>query len=202
MMSDDLKEHSQAPESQSSGEGSTLPVWILCLALLLLYLAGVYFDENSGWFNAQIYAPFKDASQLEAYQPVSGAAAILAQGKHTYDSICAACHGPDGMGKPGQAPPLAGSEWVNAAGHQRIIEIPQLGLNGQVTVEGQTWNLSMAAMGAGLSDSDLAAVLTYVRSSWGNKGDAISADDVKTIRSSIAGHPAIPGETGLKAIKE
>ncbi len=202
MMSDDLKEHSIATERESSGGGFAVPVWIFCLALLLLFAGGVYFDENSGWFNAQVYAPYTDVNEVEAYQPVSGAAAVLAQGKHTYDTICAACHGPDGAGKPGQAPPLAGSEWVNAAGHQRIVEIPQLGLNGQVTVEGQSWNLSMAPMGAGLSDSDLAAVLTYVRSSWGNKGEAISADDVKAVRAGIAGHPAIAGDAGLKAIKE
>jgi hypothetical protein len=91
---------------------------------------------------------------------------------------------------------------VNDSAHVRLIEIPQLGLNGQVTVAGQSWSLSMAPMGAGLSDSDLAAVLTYVRSSWGNKGDAVSADDVKTVRGTIAGHPAIGGEAGLKAIKE
>jgi mono/diheme cytochrome c family protein len=201
-MSNDLKEHSTTPKSGSAGHGSPVPVWIFCVMLLMLFLGGVYFDEYSGWFNAQLYTPYTDANQLEAYQPVSGAAAILAQGKHTYDSICAACHGPDATGKPGTAPPLAGSEWVNAAGHNRLVEIPQLGLNGQVTVEGQSWNLAMAPMGAQLSDSDLAAVLTYIRSSWGNKGDAISPDDVKSVRGTIAGHPAIAGDAGLKAIKE
>jgi len=201
MMSNDPKEHTPAPAG-SPGNGPALPVWIFSLTLVLLFLGGVYFDESSGWFNAQIYKPYTDADQLEAYQPVSGAAAILAQGKHTYDTICAACHGPDGTGKPGQAPPLAGSEWVNDHAHTRLIEIPQLGLNGQVTVKGQSWSLSMAPMGAGLSDSDMAAVLTYVRSSWGNKGDDVSADDVKAVRGTIAGHPAIAGETGLKAIKE
>ncbi|HTV62055.1 MAG TPA: cytochrome c [Verrucomicrobiae bacterium] len=201
-MSDDLKEHSPAPEPEDSGKGSTVPVWIFSLTLLLMFVGAVYFDEHSGWFDSQVYSPYTDADELEAYQPKSGAAAILAQGKRTFDTICSACHGPDGAGKPGQAPPLAGSEWVNAPGYQRLVEIPQLGLNGPITVEGQTWNLSMAPMGAGLSDSDLAAVLTYIRSSWGNKGEAVTADDVKAVRATINGHPAINGETGLKAIKE
>ncbi len=201
-MNDDLKEHSPAPETEDPGKGSTVPVWIFSLTLLLIFVGGVYFDEHSGWFDSQVYSPYTDADELEAYQPKSGAAAILAQGKHTYDTICAACHGPDGTGKPAQAPPLAGSEWVNAPGYQRLVEIPQLGLNGQVTVEGQTWNLSMAPMGAGLSDSDLAAVLTYIRSSFGNKGEPVTADDVKSVRATINGHPAINGEAGLKAIKE
>jgi len=42
-----------------------------------------------------------------------------------------------------------------------------------------------------LSDSDLAAVLTYIRSSWGNKAGPVSADDVKTIRAAVGGHPAV-----------
>ena len=83
------------------------------------------------------------------------------------------------MGKPGQAPPLAGSEWVNAKGVNRLAHIPLAGLNGPLKVEGKEWNLNMAAMGAALSDADLAAVLTYIRTSWGNKAGEVTADDVK-----------------------
>ncbi len=107
-MSDDLNKPSPKPENSPSAEGSAVPAWVFSVTLLLLFFGGVYFDEYSGWFDSQVYAPYQNAPELEAYQPVSGAAAILAQGKHTYDTICAACHGPDGAGKPGQAPPLAG----------------------------------------------------------------------------------------------
>lgn len=182
--------------------GPTVPVWIFAFTLLLLFGALVYFDFYSGWFDSQVYSPFKTSDQLEAYQPKSGAAAMMAEGKRTFDSICAACHGEDGLGKAGQAPPLAGSEWVNAAGFKRIVEIPQLGLQGQVQVEGQSWNLQMAPMGAALSDADLAAVLTYIRGSWGNKGGPVTPSDVKAVRAAIAGHPPINGEAGLDAIKE
>ena len=51
----------------------------------------------------------------------------------------------------------------------------------------------MAPMGAALSDADLAAVLTYIRTSWGNKAGTVSADDVKAIRAEVAGRPAITG---------
>jgi mono/diheme cytochrome c family protein len=182
-------------------QGSTVPVWIFALTLMFLYIGGIYFDRNSGWFNAEVYAPYQTTEQLEAYQPKSGAAAMMAQGQRTYGMICAACHGDSGQGKPGQAPPLAGSEWVNAANFKEVAEIPQLGLSGEVHVEGQDWNQQMAPMGATLSDSDLAAVLTYVRGSWGNKGSAVGEDDVKALRTAIAGHPPINGEAGLKAIK-
>lgn len=198
-MSDDLKHELPTP---SGPTGPTVPVWVFALTLLLLFGGATYFDFSSGWFDSQVYAPYKTSEELEAYQPKSGAAAMMAEGKRTFDSICAACHGENGEGKPGQAPPLAGSEWVNAAGFKRIVEIPQLGLQGQVNVEGQAWNLQMAPMGAALSDSDLAAVLTYIRGSWGNKGGPVSPDDVKAIRAAIAGHPPINGEAGLNAIKE
>lgn len=198
-MSDDLKNSSQTPEGQN---GSTAPVWIFALTLLFLFLGGVYFDRHSGWFDSQVYAPYQSSDELEAYQPKSGAAAMFAEGKKEYGMICAACHGDDGLGKPGQAPPLAGSEWVNAASFKRVEEIPQLGLSGSVHVAGQDWNLSMAPMGVALSDSDLAAVLTYVRGSWGNKASPVTDADIKAMRTAVAGHPAINGESGLDAIKE
>ncbi|HUB86911.1 MAG TPA: cytochrome c [Verrucomicrobiae bacterium] len=203
-MSDDLKNNSPAPENESPGEHSTVPMWIFGLLLILFFAGAIYFDDHSGWFNPQIYAPYQSAEELENYQPKSGAAEMLAQGKKSYDLICAACHGPNGEGKPGQAPPLAGSEWVNAKGFKRIVEIPQLGLNGPVTVKGQNLDFpsGMPPMGAQLSDADLAAVLTYIRASWGNKAEAVTADDVKSVRTAVAGHSAINGEQGLDAIKE
>jgi mono/diheme cytochrome c family protein len=170
---------------------SAVPMGIVVLTFALLFLGGVYFDHHSGWFNARVYSPYVSGEQLELYQPKSGAAAALAQGKKVYETVCGICHGPDGMGKPGQAPPLAGSEWVNAGGFHRLAQIPLDGLNGDLQVEGKDWNLNMAPMGAALSDSDLAAVLTYIRSSWGNKAGPVSADDVKAIRAVVAGHPAV-----------
>jgi mono/diheme cytochrome c family protein len=52
----------------------------------------------------------------------------------------------------------------------------------------------MAAMGAGLSDGDLAAVLTYIRGSWGNKADEVTADDVKGVRAEVGKLPPLTGE--------
>lgn len=198
-MSNDSKTDLQT-EGRSS-ESSPVPVWIFALMLLMLFFGAWYFDRHSGWFDAQVYAPYHTAEQLEAYQPVSGAAAMMLEGQKTYNSICAACHGDNGQGKPGQAPPLAGSEWVNAPGYKRVAAIPQLGLNGEIHVAGQDWNLQMAPMGAALSDSDLAAVLTYIRASWGNKGSDVTAEDIKALRAGLPNHP-IMGEAGLKAMPE
>ena len=60
----------------------------------------------------------------------------------------------------------------------------------------------MAAMGAALSDADLAAVLTYIRSSWGNKAGAVTADDVKTVRAAMGGRPQPLNAEQLKTLAE
>jgi mono/diheme cytochrome c family protein len=191
-MNDETKSNFPArTDGEPEATHSAIPMGIVVATFLLLFLGGVYFDHHSGWFNAKVYSPYVSAEQLESYQPKSGAAAALAHGKQIYETVCGICHGVDGMGKPAQAPPLAGSEWVNAGGFHRLAQIPLDGLNGDFQVEGKDWNLNMAPMGAALSDADLAAVLTYIRTSWGNKAGAVSADDVKAIRAAVGGHPAI-----------
>ena len=138
------------------------------------------------------YRPYVSGEQLELYQPKSGAAAAAAQGKKVYETVCGICHGQDGMGKPNPVPPLAGSEWVIAAVFVASRKF-RWWIECNLHVDGKDWNLNMAPMGAALSDADLAAVLTYIRSSWRYKADAVSADDVKAIRAAVAGHPAITG---------
>jgi mono/diheme cytochrome c family protein len=186
-MSDELKSTESGPEPTAAR--SHLPMWILLALLALLYLGGIYFDHHSGWFDKQVYSPYASAAMLESYQPKSGAAAARAQGKKNFEAICGTCHGVDGLGKPGQAPPLAGSEWVNAKGHNRLAHIPLAGISGTLSVAGKEWNLPMAAMGAALSDTDLANVLTYIRSSWGNKAGEVTADDIKAVRAGMGARP-------------
>jgi mono/diheme cytochrome c family protein len=186
-MSDELQSSdSQTIEAEPAASRSTMPIWIIVLTLVLLFLGAVYFDHHSGWFNKQVYAPYTSADELASHQPKSGAASMLARGKTVYGTYCGLCHGSDGLGKPGQAPPLAGSEWV-AKDVPSLARIPLAGLNGPIQVAGKDWNLSMAPMGATLSDADLAAVLTYIRTSWGNNNGAVSADEVKTARAAISG---------------
>jgi cytochrome c oxidase cbb3-type subunit 2 len=127
---------------------------------------------------------------------------MFARGRAVYGSLCGLCHGNDGLGKPGQVPPLAGSEWVNAKGIQRLARISLAGLNGKIQAEGRDWNLSMAAMGAALSDADLAAVLTYVRQSWGNQAGAVTADEVQAVRVAIGERPQPMTGEQLKSVTE
>jgi len=181
---------------------SSAPIWIIVVTLTLLFLGGIYFDHHSGWLNPRVYAPYDTADQLEASQPKSGAAAAMAHGKGVYETVCGICHGADGMGKPGVAPPLAGSDWVNTKGFYRLAHIPLCGVNGTIMVEGKQWSSAMAAMGAALSDDDLASVLTYIRGSWGNKGTAVGAEDIAKIRAAVGKAPAPNTGDQLMAMPE
>ena len=185
-MSDELK-CCQKPDAEPTASRAPVPVWIIVLTLLLLFLGAVYFDHHSGWFDKQVYAPYASAEELAFYQPKSGAAAMAAHGRVVYETVCGLCHGNDGLGKPNQAPPLAGSEWV-AKDAASLARVPLAGLNGPIQVKGLEWNLAMAPMGAGLSDADLAAVLSYIRTSWGNNSGAVSADEMKAARAAVSGN--------------
>jgi mono/diheme cytochrome c family protein len=201
-MSDEPKSCSTPSDAEPTAARSHLPMWILVLTLVLLYVGGIYFDRHSGWFDKEVYSPYASAAMLDSYQPKSGAAAAAAQGRKVYEQVCGLCHGVDGLGKPGQAPPLAGSEWVNAKGHNRLAHIPLAGISGTLSIGGKDWNMAMAPMGAALSDSDLAAVLTYIRSSWGNKADEVNADDIKAVRASMGARPQPMNHDMLMAMPE
>lgn len=186
-MSDENKSCCNKPEAEPTATRSAAPLWIIVATLLVIFFGGHYLDTRGGLFNPKVYAPYNSTETLESFQPQSGEGAVLARGKKVYEAVCGICHGVDGAGKPGQAPPLAGSEFVNAKGVNRLARIPLQGLTGSVTVEGKEWSLNMAAMGAALPDEDLAAVLTYIRSSWGNKAGEVTADDIKKVRGEV-GH--------------
>jgi mono/diheme cytochrome c family protein len=182
-MPDEPQHIADAPEQKAASQ--PVPVWMLVLLLLLVFWGMAYFDQHSGWADSHVYMPYRSMQELTLYQPATGGG-NLALGKQYYDNVCGLCHNPDGAGKPGQAPPFVGSEFVLGS-PARLIRIPQVGLTGPVQVKGQDYNNlpSMAAMGATLTDEQLAAVLTYMRQSWGNKAKEITADEVKAVRKEV-----------------
>ncbi len=111
--------------------------------------------------------------------PAPTAAEKIELGKRVFTQICQACHQSDGRGVPGAFPPLAGSDFLNADA-RRAIGILLKGLQGEVTVNGRTYNGVMPAVR--LSDDDIANVLTYVYSQWGNAGVVVTRDEVRTLR--------------------
>ncbi len=102
-------------------------------------------------------------------------------GAQIYAAQCIACHQATGAGLPGVFPPLAGSEWVLA----KDTVTPSIvlhGITGKLTVKGTAYNGAMPSFKDKLNDAEIAAVLSYVRSNFGNSADKISADTVKTVR--------------------
>jgi nitrite reductase (NO-forming) len=107
----------------------------------------------------------------------------IAAGESLFKGTCSVCHQATGQGLPNVFPPLAKSDFL-MANKQRSIEIVLKGLTGAVTVNGKQFNSVMPPMSQ-LRDDELANILTYVRNSWGNQGEAVSAAEVTATRSKI-----------------
>lgn len=122
----------------------------------------------------------------------------MKRGAAVYARTCIACHQPTGMGLPPVFPPIANAPIVVGNPELPIKFILQ-GLMGPITVNGTTYNSMMPPV-AGVTDADVADVLTYVRQSFGNKGNPVSADQVKAVRAATAGRTAMwtTAELGLK----
>lgn len=112
---------------------------------------------------------------------------------------CASCHQATGLGMPGVFPPLVASEWVLTADKSIPVQILLHGLEGTVTVKGASYSGAMPSFKQ-LSDGEIAAVLTHIRSTWGNDGSAITAEDVAAGRKAFPDRStAWQGEAELKA---
>jgi mono/diheme cytochrome c family protein/glucose/arabinose dehydrogenase len=101
-------------------------------------------------------------------------------GRQVYAKTCLQCHKPDGRGQAGLAPPLVESEWVLGT-PSRLVHIVTNGLQGPVTVAGRTFSLEMPGLPT-LSDTDVAAVLTYVRREWDHDADPVDVEYVTAVR--------------------
>ena len=120
-----------------------------------------------------------DVASSEDSSPSNTAntASAEADGAAIFSAQCSACHQANGQGIPGAFPPLAGSEWL--LGDPNIpIAIVHDGLQGEIEVTGKTFQGVMPPLGGQLSDAELAAVLSYARSEWGNNASEVSPDAV------------------------
>jgi mono/diheme cytochrome c family protein len=139
-----------------------------------------------------------DVASIDSMGPKAGDPidpAVMEKGKAQY-MLCAACHGQNGEGGPA-GPPHAGAEWVNGP-VSNLILIQFRGLQGPITVKGQPFaGAPIMAPMAFQTDEQIANVLTYLRNSFGNKGSAVSVEQVKALRGEV-GKPMLKVEELIK----
>ncbi len=103
-------------------------------------------------------------------------------GNVIYDQYCATCHQSNGGGVPNLNPPLKGTDYVTGD-KERLIRIVLKGSNVGLEVNGAFYSNAMPANDF-LSDEDIANVLSYIRNSFGNRADTVSATEVGAVRAS------------------
>lgn len=139
-------------------------------ALMPIVVQAVTPQEFQAWIEQGKQQKVKEDESEEASWTQQLA---LTQGKKIYDSVCAACHQPDGKGIPPTFPTLDGSKIVTGAVQEHI----------RMVVHGSPRNPVMRGFGKEMSNRQLAAVITYERNAWGNHtGDLVTPQQVEAER--------------------
>lgn len=182
-------------EEEPSERDRPIPVLVAIITLAVVIFGAGYIILSEPFGQPEL-GDRRTVADLRA--PAAGAAGAAADGKQVFTANCAACHQATGKGLPGVFPPLDGSEWV--VGDERIVaNILLHGINGQLTVLGNTYKGAMPAFQQ-LSDAELAAVASYVRSEWSNKAGAIKAELFATERKASTRTAPFSGDAELKAL--
>lgn len=111
--------------------------------------------------------------------------AQVQDGKTIFANNCAACHQPTGKGIPGAFPALAGSPFVQGAARD-VAGVLLLGRGGMPDFSGS------------LDDAEIARVLSFVRSAWGNAAAALTEQQVAALRAELHVAPAERSPFGNK----
>jgi len=175
-----LREAAAVVREKHVDEGGREPMslWIFGACAVVALVAGGALGNAGNFFNYdETVRPgyvrrVLDTDDGGALPPVPALKAYMTKGEKIYGK-CIGCHAPDGKGG-GAFPALAGSEW--AIGDTELFAMIVInGLSGPAST-GKTWGV-MPAQGVGMSPTDLAAVMTYVRNSFGNSvGDVVTTE--------------------------
>jgi mono/diheme cytochrome c family protein len=149
--------------------------WFVVMLIGAMAMWGMFYIHD---MKGELNSAYGDSRTPSALMASAGAAAgatpssAAVDGGQLFAAKCAACHQATGLGLPGVFPPLAGSEWVLGS-DKVLVQIPLHGITGSVQVKGATYSGAMPVFNT-LSDAEIAAVLTYVRSQWGNAAPTVS----------------------------
>ncbi|MBV8121299.1 MAG: cytochrome c [Alphaproteobacteria bacterium] len=121
-------------------------------------------------------------------QPVSMQDPTMQRGQAIYYDRCAACHTVGGEGIVGLFPRLSGAPLVQQSQATSLIRVVLEGSRA-VATNGAPTGPAMPSFAWQLSDPDVAAVVTYIRNSWGNAAPPVAASDVANMRKALLEQP-------------
>jgi mono/diheme cytochrome c family protein len=183
-----------------------LSIWLIVVYGLAIFFGGAYLGRYSGNFSGDGLDPLGGPRTTKKSAAGPGGGEQQAElsprdrGKKIFAANCQTCHQANGLGVPGQYPPLAGSEF-STGGSRRPAMIVLKGLQGPVTVKGQKFGSAvMQPWDKTLTDQKIADVLTYERSEWGNNASAVTAEQIAALRKELANHPDSFTEPDLLAV--
>jgi mono/diheme cytochrome c family protein len=178
-----------------------IPLWLVSFFMALVFWGGAYLAFNSGGFESTVFNPTQ-VSWTGGGAVAKGPPDPRVVGKRLFTANCVACHQATGQGVAGQFPTLVESEWVLTEGwhgDNHLIKILLHGLQGPIQVKGDTYNGAMPPWKQ-LKDDQIAAILTYIRSEWGNNESPITAEQVAKIRAETTAQTEPYTQKALQAI--
>ena len=176
---EELHRAAMEKEEQIPEEGNERGPWwmyviiVLTLAFGFFYM-GRYLGEVSDRPHVLFAEPEPAELEEEEFDPMQ-------VGSRIYTRLCQSCHQQDGSGVEGAFPPLDGSDWV-IGDPQRPVNIVLHGFEGEIARNGVTYNALMPGFSRLVSDEDVAAVVTYIRNSFGNEAPEVAPEEVAEIR--------------------
>jgi len=172
--------------------------WFFTMFLGAIGMWGAFYIVATPSGEASAYGDQRTVALLRPPVAAAGAAPAV-DGKQLFGAKCAACHQASGLGVAGVFPPLAGAEWVQGA-EKVLISILLHGIQGEIEVKGAKYKGAMPPFGT-LADAEIAGVLSYIRSDWGNQAPPIAAAAVATQREATKDQTAAyAGGAALKAL--
>jgi mono/diheme cytochrome c family protein len=133
-----------------------------------------------------VYLKERGATGSPAPSPVSADDGRMKVGEAIFVDTCMACHTRKGEGIPHVFPKLAGATIATQDDPSSLIHVVITGAQAAATASHPTAP-TMPSFGYRLSDEQIAAVVTYVRNSWGNAASPVTADAVKAVRGKVTG---------------
>ena len=130
--------------------------------------------------------PQQPAARPDA-PPNAAPSRLATAGAKLYEQHCAACHGAQGEGVPGAYPPLAGNRAVTLAQTENLLQTVLHGGFGPATA-GRPRPYGMPPFTLTLSDTEIAAVLSHIRSAWGHRASEVSPLQVLQMRQASSGN--------------